>query len=363
MIDASGNLTLSLKQVIVPDPDDDEVIVRVEATPINPSDLGLLLGPADVSSLKEDSAGSRLTFTIPPGRLGPVAGRLGQSLAAGGEGAGTVVAAGKNAAEFVGKTVAMLAGGMYSDYRLIRAENVVVVPDGATAAQSASMFVNPQTSLGFVETARLEGHKAIIHAPAASNLGRMLQRICLADDIPLINIVRSQAQVEIMRSLGATRILNSNDDDFVARLTDEIAAVEATVAFDAIGGGSLGSTILHAMERAAIRNMKVYDRYGSDTFKQLYIYGNLDQSETIINRAGLGYNWGACGWLLPPFLQKIGEDGADRLRKRIVDELTTTFSSHYTRTITLSEALQPEILRAYARRAAGEKFLVNPALG
>jgi hypothetical protein len=226
----------------------------------------------------------------------------------------------------------------------------------------ASMFVNPLTALGFVETARSEGHKAIVHTAAASNLGQMLQKICIADGIPLVNIVRSQAQVDILRAIGATHILDSNDESFADKLADAIDETGATIAFDATGGGTLGSDILQAMERAAVRKMTEYNRYGSDVFKQLYIYGSLAGGPTTINRAGFGFQWSISGWLVFPFLRKLGPDVEARLRKRVVNELTTTFASHYTRIIGLAEALKPEVLRAYERKA-GEKFLIDPTRG
>ena len=363
-ITADGKLTLSLEDVVVPDPGDDEVVVRVEAAPINPSDLGMLLGPADVSTLVQ-IGGDRpvLTFTVPADRLKGLKGRLGQSLSVGNEGAGTVIAAGTNAKALLGKIVGMLGGAMYADYRKIRAEDVTPLPSGASAAQGASMFVNPLTALGFAETARIEGHKAIIHTAAASNLGQMLQRICLLDGIPLINVVRSQAQVDILRGIGGTYVLNSNHNDFREQLVDAIQETGATIAFDAIGGGSLGSEILRAMEEAAARSMTAYSRYGSDTFKQLYIYGALDLAPTMLDRMGIGYRWSVSGWLLPPFLNEVGPEVSSRLRKRVVDELTTTFASSYTRVIGLAETLLPDVLRAYERKATGEKFLIDPTRG
>ena len=365
IIDEDGILTLSLENVAIGDPGDDEIVVRVEAAPINPSDLGLLLGPADIASLATAGAGAKATliFNVPKDRLAGARGRLGQSLSIGNEAAGTVVAAGKNATELQGKRVGMIGGGMYADYRKIGAQDVIPLPEGASSADGASMFVNPLTALGFVETARREGHKAIVHTAAASNLGQMLQKICLADDIPLVNIVRSPAQAQILRDIGATYVLNSKDDDFIAQLTDALQQTGATIAFDAIGGGTLGSDILQAMERAAVRAMTDYSRYGSDTFKQLYIYGALDIAPTILNRLSFGFQWGVAGWLLFPFLRKAGKDVAERLRGRVVDELTTTFASNYTRVIGLAEALNPDVLRAYERKATGEKFLINPTLG
>jgi len=360
-----GTLTLSLETVRVDDPGDDEIVVRVEAAPINPSDLGLLLGPADIASLSASGGADQpeLRFAVPKGRLGAFKARLGQSMTVGNEGAGTVVAAGKNAAALEGKRVGMVGGAMFADYRRIRARDVIPLPDGATAADGASMFVNPLTALGFVETARSEGHKAIVHTAAASNLGQMLQKICLAEGIPLVNIVRSRQQEDILRGIGAPHVLNSQAEDFPAQLAAAVAETGATIAFDAIGGGTLGSDILQAMERAAVRAMPDYSRYGSDVFKQLYIYGALDLAPTTLNRLAFGFQWGVSGWLLFPFLRKAGAEVAARMRQRVLDELTTTFASHYTRVIGLAEALEPDVLRAYERKATGEKFLIDPGRG
>jgi NADPH2:quinone reductase len=361
---ADGTLTLTLQEVTLDDPAADEVIVRVEAAPINPSDLGLLLGPVDLSTMRI-GAGSEpaLTFDVPEQRRGALAARLGQPLPVGNEGAGTVVAAGDAAQSLLGRRVGMLGGGMYADYRKLPVQDVVPLPEGASAADGASMFVNPLSALGFVETARREGHRAIVHTAAASNLGQMLQKICLKDGVPLVNIVRSQEQEDVLRNIGATFVLNSKDADFRTKLTDAIAETGATIAFDAIGGGTLGSDIVQAMEQAASRTMAEYSRYGSNTFKQLYIYGALDLAPTTLNRLAFGFQWSVSGWLLTPFLQKAGRETAMRMRQRVVDELTTTFASHYTRTIGLAEALQPDVLRAYERKATGEKYLIDPTRG
>ncbi|MBH5385038.1 zinc-binding dehydrogenase [Bradyrhizobium diversitatis] len=364
-IGRSGKLVLSIQNIERDDPGDDEIIVRVEATPINPSDIGLLLGPADVSDIavSGSAAEPELTFKVPEARLAGVKVRLGQSLAVGNEGAGTVVAAGRNATALIGKRVGMFGGAMYADYRRIRAEDVIPLPEGASAADGASMFINPLTALGFVETARSEGHKAIVHTPAASNLGQILQRICVVDGIPLVNIVRSEQQAALLHGIGATYVLNSKDDDFNNRLTDAIAETDATIAFDAIGGGSLGSDILQAMERAAVQKMPAFDRYGSTVFKQLYVYGGLDNAPTMLNRATFGYAWSVSAWLVFHYLRKIDAATLARLRQRVLDELTTTFASHYTRTIGLAEVLQPEMVRAFERKATGEKFLIDPSRG
>lgn len=361
---ADGKLILSLEQVHIDAPDDDDIIVRVEAAPINPSDLGLLLGPADLGTLETlEGEAPGLTFTIQQSRLASVAGRIGQAMTVGNEGAGTVVAAGRNVAALEGKRVGMIGGGMYADYRRIKAADVIPLPDEATAADGASMFVNPLTALGFVETARREGHEAIIHTAAASNLGLMLQKICLRDGIALVNIVRSQEQVDILRGIGATHVLNSKDADFAAQLAEAVEQTGATIAFDAIGGGTLAGQIMQAMERGQVARMTDYNRYGSTVFKQLYIYGALDTSPTILDRLTFGFQWGVSGWLLFPFLQKAGAEVAQRMRARVVDELTTTFASRYTRVIGLAEALDPDVLRAYERKATGEKFLIDPTIG
>ena len=365
MVTEDGTLRLTIEDVTLETPSPDEVIVRVEAAPINPSDLGLLLGSADVSTRKATGTAQRpvLVCAIPADRMPAMGARLGQSLAVGNEGAGTVIAAGENARYLEGKRVGMLGGGMYADYRKLRARDVVALPDGTSAADGASMFVNPLTALGFVETAKSEGHHAIVHTAAASNLGQMLQKICLKDGVPLVNIVRSREQEELLRGIGATHVLNSRSDDFRSKLVDAVEQTGATIAFDAIGGGSLGSDIMQAMEQAASRSMKEYSRYGSNTFKQLYIYGGLDLGPAVLDRRAFGFQWSVSGWLLTPFLQKAGRDVQARLRQRVIDELTTTFASRYTRTIGLAEALDPDVLRDYERKATGEKYLIDPSRG
>lgn len=364
-INADGRLVLSLARVELAEPDDDEVIVRVEATPVNPSDMGLLLGPADLSRIEVSGSHDEpeLALSVPSARLAAVAGRLGRSLSVGNEGAGLVVAAGKKAVALLGKRVGMFGGAMYADYRRIGTNDVIPLPEGANAVDGASMFINPLTALGFVETARREGHKAIVHTPAASNLGQMLNRICLADGIPLVNIVRSEEQVALLRGMGADHVLNSKLEGFTSSLTDAMAETGATIAFDAIGGGRLGSDILQAMERGAARNSDVYSRYGSNVFKQLYIYGSLDNTPVMLDRAAFGYAWGVSAWLLFHYLRKVDPTVVQRLRQRVTNELTTTFASHYTRTIGLAEVLQPDVLRALERKATGEKFLIDPSQG
>ncbi|MEI9852645.1 MAG: zinc-binding dehydrogenase [Sphingomonas sp.] len=357
-ITSAGRLELSLAEAPLRDLAADEVLVRVEAAPINPSDLGLLLGPADVATLARD--GDRVIAEVPAARLPFVAARLDQDLPVGNEGAGTVIAAGPGAEGLLGKAVALIGGAMYSTYRIVRAADCWVLPEGATPAEGASVFVNPLTALAMVETMRTEGHSALIHTAAASNLGQMLVRICIADGVPLVNIVRSAAQAAILRDIGATHVVDSSAPDFTAELAAAVAETGATLAFDAIGGGNLANQILRAIEVAQSARLTAYSRYGSPVHKQVYIYGSLDTGPTLLDRS-YGLAWGVSGFLVTPFLMKAGAEAAQRLRARVAAELTTTFASHYTAEISLAQALDLDTVRAYARKATGEKFLINPA--
>jgi NADPH:quinone reductase len=360
-ITAGGKLELSLEEVLVPEPAADEVVVRVEAAPINPSDLGMLLGPADAATFTAGGTTERPTATaaVPQARLASVAGRLDQAMLVGNEGAGVVVAAGAEALAWVGRHVATRTFGMYAQYRVARMADCLLLPHGATARQGASAFINPLTALGMVETLRREGHTALVHTAAASSLGHMLNRLCQADNIPLVNIVRSAEQVAILRGIGARHVLDSTSPGFAAALTDAVAETNATLAFDAIGGGTLVATILSCMEKAASRRATSYNRYGSSTHKQVYIYGGLDLRPTELSR-NFGMAWGVGGWLMTWFLQKIGSRDTQRLRERVAAELTTTFATHYTAEISLAEALAPAVIAAYNKRATGEKYLVTP---
>ena len=343
LIKASGELELSLVRVDVPDPAPDEIVVRVEGSPINPSDLGLLLGAADLSTAKV-GAGPTLTASVPQHLMRAMAGRLDQSMPVGNEGAGTVVAAGSDPAAqaLLGKLVAGIGGAMYAQYRTLKAADALPLPPGATAADGASCFVNPLTALGMVETMKREGHTALVHTAAASNLGQMLQKICLKDGVQLVNIVRSAEQAKILTGIGAKYVLDSTTPSFTADLTDALAETGATLAFDAIGGGKLAGQILGAMEAALNRTAKVYSRYGSATHKQVYIYGGLDVGPTELVRS-YGMAWGLGGWLLTYFLMKTPPAEAQALRQRVADELKTTFASHYTAEIGLAEALDPKV--------------------
>ena len=363
LVTKNGELRLSLARVPVVEPGPEEVLVRIEATPINPSDLGLLLGPADMKSAKSAGTGEQavVTATVSQGLMRVVAARLDQPMPVGNEGAGVVVKAGASpqAQSLLGKTVAVLGGAMYAQYRTVKAADVLLLKDGATPRDGASCFVNPLTALGMVETMRREGHSALVHTAAASNLGQMLQKICLKDGVQLVNVVRNAEQETLLRNIGAEYVCDSSSPTFMADLTAALAKTGATIAFDAIGGGKLGSQILTCMEAAANQTAKGYSRYGSTTFKQLYIYGGLDTSPTELTRS-FGFSWSISGWLLTPFLMKIGPAETQALRQRVADELKTTFASHYTRVISLVEALNLDVIAEYNRRATGEKFMINP---
>ena len=359
----NGTLELSLASVETPEPKPDEVIVRVEASPINPSDMGLLFGMADMSTAAASGGADNpvVTARVPEGLMRHMAARVDQALPVGNEGAGVVVQTGASdsARALMGKTVAILGGAMYAQYRCIPAAQCLVLPEGTTPAEGASCFVNPLTVLGMVETMRAEGHRALVHTAAASNLGQMLVKLCNEETVDLVNIVRRQEHADLLKGIGATYVCNSSVTTFMEDLTDALAATGATLAFDAIGGGKQAGQILTCMEAAATRDAKNLGRYGSTVYKQVYIYGGLDRGPTEFNR-NFGMTWGIGAWLLTPFLQKIGADGAQKLRERVAAGIKTTFASHYTNEVSLVEALRLETIRAYGKQATGEKYLIRP---
>jgi len=360
---AEGELRLELKEQPMPIPGENEVLIRIEATPINPSDHGVMFGWASMASAISSGSGADTVLTAPVSEQGMAVmkARIGQSLAVGNEGAGTVVATGTSelAKSLDGKVVAAMGGGMYGQYRCVDASVCLPLLEGHIAKDGASSFVNPLTALCMIETMNLEGHTALVHTAAASNLGQMLNRICLDGGIDLVNIVRKDEQETLLREMGAKYVVNSSKDTFMADLTDAIHATGATLAFDATGGGTLASTILSAMEAAAARTPGAYSIYGSVKHKQVYLYGGLDTSPTTLNR-GYGMAWGVGGWLLPNFLARVGQEVATRLRTRVATEMKTTFASHYTNEISLAEALDADIVAQYNSKSTGKKFLVCP---
>ena len=364
-VTSEGNIEISIVKVEKPVPLENEVLIKVEASPINPSDLALLISFAgDLNSLSVSGEGdSTVTkMRIHPALMRLMKPRLGQSMQVGNEGGGVIEAVGEKAKGLLGKIVGAAGGAMYSQYRCVPARNCLVMDDNITSVEAASSFVNPLTVLAFIETMKMENHNAIVNTAAASNLGQMLVKVCNDDKIPLVNIVRKSDQVEALKNLGAKYVCNTDDTDFMKNLVSALIETGATLGFDATGGGNEGKLpgqILSAMETAVNKTSKEYSRYGSDTYKQVYIYGGLDQSPTVLNRA-FGMQWGLGGWLLMPMIDRIGMEKFQKMRERVSKEIKTTFASQYTQEISFEEMLQPETLKSYARQATGEKYLLKP---
>lgn len=364
-VTSNGTVEVSIVNAAMPVPSENEVLIKVEAAPINPSDLALLISfAADLDSIEfsgEDEA-PKTTIKIRPGLMAALKGRVDQPLSAGNEGAGIVVGAGEKATALIGKTVGVAGGSMYSQYRCAPASSCLVMDEGITSTEAASSFVNPLTALAFVETMKMENHAALVNTAAASNLGQMLVKICKDDEIPLVNIVRKPEQVKILKDLGAEYICDTSQSDFMKDLVEALISTGATLGFDATGGGNEGKLpgqILAAMEVAANKTAKEYSRYGSDVYKQVYIYGGLDPTPTVLNRS-YGLQWGLGGWLLTPMIGRIGMERFAEMRQRVVREIKTTFASHYTQEISLEDMLQPDNIKAYAKQGTGAKYLVNP---
>lgn len=362
-ISEDNKLTLALQEIDMPQPGADEVVVRIEAAPLNPSDLGVMFSAANMATAVQSGTDENpvITADVPAQFMPSLKTRVGKATPVGNEGAGTVVAAGSSdaAQALMGKTVAVIGGGTYRQYHCVNVQSCLELKEGTTAKEGASSFVNPLTALAMVETMRAEGHKAIIHAAAASSLGQMLNRICMADGIDLINIVRRDEQETLLRDMGAKYVVNSSSDNFIADLTAAIIETGATISFDPIGGGQLSSDILNCMETAITRDVEEYSVYGSDTFKQAYIYGALNRGPITLNR-NFGFAWGVNGFLLFNALGKLGTKTVMSMRKRVAEEITTTFASSYTHEVSLAEALKLQSITAYGKQATGEKYLITP---
>jgi len=358
-----GVVTMGIRETDVVAPTDDQVVVRVDAAPINPSDLGMMLGGGDAREARAAGNDTHAAVSVPLTEAAAAAqrARLGKPMPVGNEGGGVVVAAGSSpqAQALLGKTVGFLSGNAYAQYRTLHTSQCLMMADGTDPADAAAAFVNPLTALGMVETMRMEGHTALVHTVGASNLGLMLNRICLGDGVGLVNIVRKPEHVEQLRALGAEHVVDSSADSFGEDLTDALRSTGATIAFDAIGGGDLAGILLSKMEKVAGEQAGEFSRYGSDTHKQVYIYGGLDRGPTTLRR-DFGMSWGLGGWLLTPFLMKIGQEAADRLRRRVADEISTTFASSYGTRLSLAEAVDPEQVKRYAMMATGDKALITP---
>ncbi|MCA9609656.1 MAG: NADH oxidase [Myxococcales bacterium] len=357
-------LVLSIEPLEVPAPAPDEVVVEMRATPINPSDLGLLLAPADMESVRRETISGHpaLVAEVKPEMRGFVAARLGKKLSAGNEGAGVVVAAGASdaAQALLGKTVTLVGGMMYRTHRVMKAREALPLPDGATPAEGASLFINPMTVQAFLETMRAEGHSAIVHTAAASNLGQMLAKLCRKEGVPLVAIVRSDAQRAILAELGVEHIVDSSKEGSMRALVAALAATGATLGFDAIGGGEMADRILIAMEQAQLSRGQAPGAYGTPVHKQVYVYGRLDTGPTTLTPS-YGLYWGVGGWLVTPWLQRVGLERMMEMRRFAIEERNGIFASRYTDTIGLDLMIDPEVARAYQRKATGQKYLVDPS--
>lgn len=361
-ISSEGRLVLSIEPLDVPEPADDQVVVEMKAVPINPSDLGLLVGPADLATARRESIDGHpaLVADLHPGTERYAQGRVGQKLSVGNEGSGIVVAAGAAAQPLLGRAVTLAGGQMVRTHRVVKARDAVPLPEGADVVEGASLFVNPMTVQGFLDTMEREGHSAIVHTAAASNLGQMLARLCVQREVPLVAIVRKEAQRRILEDLGVSHVVDSSQEDFLPALIDAIFETGATLGFDAIGGGRMANDILVAMEQAQQRHGVPYSLYGSPAHKQVYVYGGLDPSPLHLGRS-YGLNWGVGGWLLTTHLRKVGIERMIEMRRFAVQERNGLFASQYTQTIGLDAMIDPDTARAYNRKATGEKYLVDPS--
>lgn len=364
LITEDGVLELSIATALVPEPADDEVVVRIEAAPINPTDLAILFGPADLARLSAAGAvqAPKVTAPVPKKFMKIVRGRLGKALSAGVEGAGVVTGAGASEAAqaLLGETVSVVGDGMFTQYRCVPVRNVLRMPADVTPRQAASSYVNPMTALAMVETLRAEGHRALVHTVAASNLGQMLARLCRKDGIGLVNIVRKPEQETLLRSMRCEHVVNSASDHFRAELIEAIAATGATLAFDAIGGGRMANTVLTCMEKG-LASSGPFSRYGSSVFKQLYVYGRLDLSPQELT-AAYGFAWSVGGWLLSNFLARQSAEKVEQMKSRVAKEIKTTFASHYAATASLNEALSPAAIAVYSQRLTNQKYLITPCV-
>ena len=363
-VTASGEVRIELDETPPARPGDGQLLLRVEAVPLNPSDLMPMLAGGNPADARFEGSPERPVVTVPltPQLAQAGAARVGLPLAPGLGGAGTVVAAGKGAEALLGKRVAFLtiAMGALARYCTVALEECVELPDDISAAEGADVFCNPLTALAMVETLRQTGQRAMIHTAAASNLGKMLVRICKEDGIPLVNIVRRGEQAEMLRALGATHICDSSQPGFADELGRAVADTGATVAFDAIGGGVMADRLLTAMEAAAAARMGGFSPYGSQDMKRVYIYGLLDGSPTMLPRAGYGMIWAVEGWAMPPVLARAGAERTGALVQRVVAGLTGTFASDFAQSVSLAGALSRDAMLRYCAKTTGGKYLVIP---
>jgi NADPH:quinone reductase-like Zn-dependent oxidoreductase len=354
---------LATSEIARPAPD--EIIVQMMAAPLHPADIGLLLGPADLSTAVVSGRGAErmLSARIAPEKMAGMATRVGKSLPVGNEGAGVVVEAGDALLHLLGKNVAVMGGGMVTRYRKAPISDALPLPPGVPVEAGAAVLINPLTALAMLETLRKEGHTALVHTAAASSLGQMLNRICLEDGIGLVNVVRRPEHAELLRRQGARHVCDSSSPDFGAELDAQVAETGATLAFDAVGGGPLASQILSAMERHALTRVQGYNRYGSKVRKQVYFYGGMDARRSELDLRAYGMSWSVGGWLIFDELAQMAPERKDALRARISKDMLTTFACEFAGELSLSDLLVPANLERIAARSTGQKYLINPSIG
>lgn len=362
LVTEDGALNLSIGDFMIPKPKAHEVVVKIGAASINPSDVAVVLGfPAlGVPQIFGTNAEPKEP-QIPAAYLAAYGGRFGMKLPGGNEGGGVVVAAGSDSEHLMGKTVALFGCNSFAEYRCVPTAACMVMNDGTTAKQAAASCVNPLTVLGMIATMEMEGHTAMINTAAASKLGQMLVKACKDDGIPLVSIVRKPEQVELLKSIGATHVCNSSLPTFEDDLVAAISETGATLAFDAIGGGDMPNQLLTAMEKALLAKATGYSRYGNTTKKQVYIYGGLSMEPTTLRRS-YGMFWNVGGWLVTPILQQVGPEKLAQMKQRVADEIGTTFKTEFYKEISLAQLIEPDFITAYAKAESGKKYVVDLTL-
>ena len=358
----TGTLSLSLQNTELPPLGAEDILLQVQAAPLNPSDMSFMFTQADLSTLTFDYDASTpcVSMQLPDIIDKRHQHRVEQTLPCGYEGAGVIIEVGSSLSrELIGRTVSCAIGGMYADYKVSPLNAVIVMPEGVTPMQAAAAFVNPMTVLAMLETRRLHQHKALVHTASASNLGKILIRCCKQQSIPLVNLVRNSNQIPALMSLGADIVLDTSDEDFAVQLYDAISQYEPTACFDPIAGGDLLSHVMSTMERVFIDKQQQFSHYGSGVFKQGFVYGHLDNAPLRFTHQ-IGFSWSLRGWLLGDVLPTLSAECITNMKKSIQSEITTTFASEFNTTITLADILNPVQIATYTAARSNEKFLVVP---
>jgi NADPH:quinone reductase-like Zn-dependent oxidoreductase len=359
---ADGSLMLAIAEVPVAQPAGSEVVIALEAVPVNPSDLMTMLATAGPANARRENG--EVMLRVEPKPLEARKRRIGQPLAVGLTGAGTVIAAGEQAEDLIGRRVSAISmtRGSFGEYLTLDRAACAPLPDAVSCRDAADVFCNPMTVMAMVEEVKLAGQRAMIHTAAASNLGQMLVRVCAEDGIELVNVVRRAEQADLLRGMGARYVVNSTEPTFAKDLAAAVCATGATIAFDAIGGGDMAGTLHRAMEEAEAAKMPAYSPYGSPTPKHVHIYGYLDRSPTVLDVDAYGMQWNVGLWFQGATLAKVSQERVGALLGRVIAGLNGPFASHFAHVVSLDQMLDPEVMAGYARQATGEKYLIDPRL-